>query len=159
MEGSGQLLRAHHGPLVQECIKPPFRRAQLNLYLIFFFCFSDFHKVGGFEIFEKCISHEEDEVRWKLLELAATLSQNNPYCQQVLLQDPILNLGKLLDVLDNDPSDTVRTKALYAISCKNNYTVEFCYHACGWWIVHSSVIVQRLGPFPNCTDTSPIPTQ
>ena len=78
--------------------------------------FSDFHKVGGFTIFDVCLKHDSPEVRSLCLELIATLVQNNPYCQSAVLESQLL--PAMLNILDNDTSSAVKTKALYAISCK-----------------------------------------
>ncbi|KAH3884552.1 hsp70-binding protein 1-like isoform X2 [Dreissena polymorpha] len=75
----------------------------------------DFHKIGGFTIFLLCLEHVEPELRWQCLNLIATLTQNNPYCQAAVLQAGLL--PTLLAMLDTDTDPTVRTKALYAISC------------------------------------------
>ena len=77
---------------------------------------SDFHKVGGFTIFGVCLKHESPEIRSLCLELIATLVQNNPYCQSAVLESQLL--PAMLNILDNDTSSAVKTKALYAISCK-----------------------------------------
>ena len=65
-----------------------------------------------------CLKHESPEVRSLCLELVATLVQNNPYCQAAVLETQLL--PTMLNVLDNDKSSAVKTKALYAISCKLN---------------------------------------
>ncbi|WAR03324.1 HPBP1-like protein [Mya arenaria] len=75
----------------------------------------DFHKIGGFDIFPVCLSNEEGELRWQCLDLVATMVQNNPYCQTATLEAGLL--PTMLDLMDNDPDPTVKTKALYAMSC------------------------------------------
>lgn len=75
----------------------------------------DFHKIGGFAVFPKLFADEEAEIRWQSLELVASLVQNNPYCQNAVLQSQILPV--LLEMLDTDHDPTVKTKALYAVSC------------------------------------------
>ena len=79
-------------------------------------CFSDFHKIGGFEILDQCVKHDSSDVRSLCLELIATLVQNNPYCQAAVLEAKLL--PTMLNILDNDDASSAKTKALYAISCK-----------------------------------------
>lgn len=78
--------------------------------------FSDFHKIGGFDIFPLCLDSDEPEIRWQCLELVASLVQNNPYCQTAVLQASLM--PTVLHMLDTDSDPTVKTKALYAVSCK-----------------------------------------
>lgn len=75
----------------------------------------DFHKIGGFSLLPLVFAHSESEIRWRGLELVGVLTQNNPYCQTAVLQEQIL--PELLRILDTDQDGTVRTKALYAVSC------------------------------------------
>lgn len=75
----------------------------------------DFHKIGGFAIFSQCIASPEAEIRWLTLELIAALTQNNPYCQTAIMEHGLL--PTVLAMLDTDSDPTVKTKALYAISC------------------------------------------
>jgi len=57
------------------------------------------------------------ELRWRSSDLIATLTQNNPYCQNAVVEANLLPLlVKLLD--DASEDEQVRVKALYAISCK-----------------------------------------
>ncbi|XP_069134050.1 hsp70-binding protein 1-like [Argopecten irradians] len=75
----------------------------------------DFHKIGGYEVLAKQFDNSEAEIRWNSLELLGILVQNNPYCQEAALKHELLPL--VLRIIDNDNNATVRTKALYAISC------------------------------------------
>ena len=77
---------------------------------------SDFHKIGGFTIFQESLESEEGEIRWSCLELIASLAQNNPYCQTAILQHGLMQT--ILKMLDTDSNPTVKVKALYAVSCK-----------------------------------------
>ena len=55
-------------------------------------------------------------LRWRAAQLIGTCSQN-----VAAIQEQVLGLGalrKLLRLLDRDPCDTVRVKALFAISCE-----------------------------------------
>ncbi|XP_067928933.1 hsp70-binding protein 1-like [Watersipora subatra] len=75
----------------------------------------DFHKVGGFIIFTTLLRHEDDGVKSKCAELIANLCQNNPYCQEKLLETNEMN--RLME-MTGSPRETplIRTKALYALS-------------------------------------------
>ncbi|ESO97507.1 hypothetical protein LOTGIDRAFT_181506 [Lottia gigantea] len=75
----------------------------------------DFHKIGGFEILPQLLNHEESELRWNCLEVIAEIVQNNPYCQKAVLEHGLMPV--LLKMLDTDSNNTVKTKALYALSC------------------------------------------
>ncbi|PVD33759.1 hypothetical protein C0Q70_05019 [Pomacea canaliculata] len=75
----------------------------------------DFHKIGGFSIFPIVLQHPDSDIRWRGLDLMATLVQNNPYCQVAILQEGFL--PQIVTILDKDPDPITRTKALYAISC------------------------------------------
>jgi len=78
---------------------------------------SDFHKIGGFHILPLLLSSRHAELRWRTADLIATLTQNNPYCQNAVLEVNLLPL--LLKLLDDALEDEqVRIKALYAVSCK-----------------------------------------
>lgn len=75
----------------------------------------DFHKIGGFFILIPCLNSPHDGVRWRCCQLIATISQNNPYCQQQVLVEGVLPI--LLKILENDSCVEARIKALYALSC------------------------------------------
>jgi len=78
---------------------------------------SDFHRIGGFHILPLLLSSGHAELRWRAADLIATLTQNNPYCQNAVLEAKLLPmLVKLLD--DASEDEQVRVKALYAVSCK-----------------------------------------
>lgn len=61
-------------------------------------------------------------MRWLCLDLIATLVQNNPYCQEAVIQAEML--PKMLEMLDKDCDATVKTKALYAVSCKSYFCIS-----------------------------------
>lgn len=67
-------------------------------------------------IFPTCLDNDEAEVRWQCLDLIAILVQNNPYCQEAILEAALL--PTILEILDKDSNATVKTKALYAVSCE-----------------------------------------
>ncbi|EEB15449.1 Hsp70-binding protein, putative [Pediculus humanus corporis] len=76
---------------------------------------NDFHKIGGFCIFKPCLQSIHSSIRWRGAELIAQLCQNNPYCQNKVLESKLV--PTLLQMIDSDIDDLVRVKALYAISC------------------------------------------
>ncbi|XP_077994210.1 hsp70-binding protein 1-like [Glandiceps talaboti] len=75
----------------------------------------DLHKIGGMPILKQCLRDCNSEIRWRCADLLATMTQNNPYTQQVLLDDQFLPV--LIELLEKDEAEMVRIKALYAISC------------------------------------------
>ncbi|KAK6634090.1 hypothetical protein RUM44_004698 [Polyplax serrata] len=76
---------------------------------------NDFHKIGGFCILRPCLESMHSSLRWRGAELIAELCQNNPYCQNKVLEIQLMPC--LLQMIDSDTEDTVRIKALYAVSC------------------------------------------
>ncbi|KAF5281051.1 hypothetical protein FQR65_LT14885 [Abscondita terminalis] len=76
---------------------------------------NDFHKIGGFSIFNPCLKCKRAEIRAGACEVLAELCQNNPYCQRVVLDTGLI--PTLLKLLSSDMSETVCAKSLYAISC------------------------------------------
>lgn len=75
----------------------------------------DFHKLNGYDLLPSLMNHENAEIRALVCDLIGTCAQNNPYCQETLLNAKFLPL--LLQKLDKDVCDEVKIKALYAISC------------------------------------------
>ncbi|XP_013774726.1 hsp70-binding protein 1-like [Limulus polyphemus] len=75
----------------------------------------DFHKLGGFSVLQSLLREPDTEVKALTAELVAELVQNNPYCQKVAIEHHLV--VTLLNVLDHDPDELVKVKALYAISC------------------------------------------
>lgn len=55
-------------------------------------------------------------MRWRAADLLAVCVQNNPYCQKAAMEMKLL--PKLVTLLETDPSNQVKIKALYAISCE-----------------------------------------
>lgn len=78
---------------------------------------NDFYKVGGFSILGPCLNSPHGSIRWKVAELIAELTQNNPFCQERMLEAGFLPI--LLNMVDSDEVEMARVKALYAISCKS----------------------------------------
>ncbi|RNA05940.1 Hsp70-binding 1 [Brachionus plicatilis] len=74
----------------------------------------DFHKINSYNLINQLLNDKITEIRALTCELVGTLAQNNPYCQETLINDKYLPI--LLYKLDKD-SDSVKVKALFAISC------------------------------------------
>lgn len=78
---------------------------------------NDFYKIGGFAIFGPCLNSNHSSLRWRAADIIAELTQNNPYCQEKVLEAGLMPM--LLNMVDTDPSEQSRIKALYALSCKS----------------------------------------
>ncbi|XP_012252016.2 hsp70-binding protein 1-like isoform X1 [Athalia rosae] len=76
---------------------------------------NDFYKIGGFTIFGPCLNSTHSSLRWRAADIIAELTQNNPYCQEKILEAGLMPI--LLNMVDTDPSEQTRIKALYAVSC------------------------------------------
>lgn len=76
---------------------------------------NDFYKIGGFAIFGPCLNSPHSSIRWRAADVIAELAQNNPFCQDRFVESGLFPI--LLNMIDTDPAETVRVKALYAVSC------------------------------------------
>lgn len=74
---------------------------------------NDFFKVGGFCILNPCLASKHVSVRSAALRVIRDLAQNNPFCQEKLLDHGILN--KLVESV-SDTSDLVSCDGMGAIS-------------------------------------------
>lgn len=74
---------------------------------------NDFYKIGGFCILLPCLSSAYADVRQSTAELVAELAQNNPFCQERLLEHGVL--PKLFELLSDESK--VAVASLHAISC------------------------------------------
>jgi len=86
---------------------------------------NDFHKIGGFCIFRPCLNSAHGSLRWRAADIIAELTQNNPYCQERVLEADLLPV--LLSLVNVDPVQQVQVKALYALSClirENDHALE-----------------------------------
>ncbi|KAA0184453.1 hypothetical protein HAZT_HAZT000352 [Hyalella azteca] len=78
---------------------------------------NDLVKMGGFPVLLSCLDSPHALVLELSCEVLAVVCQNNPKCQDELLKHHGV-LDKLLNLLDNNASPvTVKTKALFAVSC------------------------------------------
>lgn len=89
----------------------------------------DFHKIGGFPAIIQFLKHSNSNLRLNAADVLATVSQNNEYCQDILLKEHNA-LGLLLEMsiqLDTDVKQLVAIKAMYAISClirQNSFGID-----------------------------------
>ncbi|CAH1971471.1 unnamed protein product [Acanthoscelides obtectus] len=74
---------------------------------------NDFHKIGGFMILFPCLRSPHPRIRVGGCELLAVLCQNNPYCQQVIIDNGFVS--ELLRIVEKDEDINVCIKALYAL--------------------------------------------
>ncbi|XP_065079976.1 hsp70-binding protein 1-like isoform X1 [Ochlerotatus camptorhynchus] len=74
---------------------------------------NDFFKVGGNVIINPGLDSPNSDVRAGTLRLIAELAQNNPYCQQQLLEAN--TLPRTVELLSDEPA--VASQAMHAISC------------------------------------------
>lgn len=75
---------------------------------------NDFYKVGGFCVLEKGLSSSHNRVKSATLRLLKDLAQNNPFCQEKLMEQNIL--PQLIELLSNESTDQVSCDSLSAIS-------------------------------------------
>lgn len=76
---------------------------------------SNFHKIGGFKALKECLESPHPSLRSGASHLIGEVGQNNPYCQDKLLEEGFIE--QLLSQLDTDEDPHCQVKALYAISC------------------------------------------
>lgn len=75
--------------------------------------FTDFFKIGGFQIIIPCLNSEYAEVRSETALLVGELAQNNPFCQQHLLELDVM--PRLIELLSDESE--VASHSFHAISC------------------------------------------
>jgi len=82
---------------------------------------NDLAKINGYPLIVSLLlgnGENEPQIRAAACELAAVCAQNNPICQQGLLDfDNSRLLPLLIERLCYDPDQQVKIKALYAVSC------------------------------------------
>ncbi|CAG9864335.1 unnamed protein product [Phyllotreta striolata] len=74
---------------------------------------NDFHKIGGFLILNPCLRCRDGKIRATTCELIGVLSQNNPYCQNVMIQNGFVTT--LLGIIEKDLDVQVIVKAILAL--------------------------------------------
>ena len=74
----------------------------------------DFGKIGGAEALLTLLDSPHAGLRWRSAEVVATVVQNNPACQQMMLEKNLL--GTLMNLVESDLDATTRTKAFLGIS-------------------------------------------
>nr|BAN21189.1 hsp70 binding protein [Riptortus pedestris] len=76
---------------------------------------NDFFKLGGFDVVNMCLESPSAGIRWRIADVVAQCTQNNPFCQAhavaMNFQQPLLTMVDL----DND--DKCKVKAFFAVSC------------------------------------------
>ncbi|KAK9874295.1 hypothetical protein WA026_002648 [Henosepilachna vigintioctopunctata] len=75
---------------------------------------NDFHKIGGFLILKPCLNSGHPAVQAGGCALIAELCQNNPYCQNIIIENEFVPI--LLHILNTDSNSLVGVKCLYALS-------------------------------------------
>lgn len=73
--------------------------------------------MGGFPLLPQLLDINREGIQCRTADLIAELVQNNPHCQNAALQCSLVK--NLLDLVDSHELETVRVKALYALSCMN----------------------------------------
>ncbi|XP_026487145.1 hsp70-binding protein 1 [Vanessa tameamea] len=74
----------------------------------------DFQKLGGFAVFPICYGSENEDIRIRTSQLLAEICQNNPHCQERVLEYGLLNV---LLHLANSEKGYALAKCISAISC------------------------------------------
>jgi hypothetical protein len=74
----------------------------------------DFGQIGGADALLSLLASPHAGLRWRSAEVVATVVQNNPDCQLMMLERNVLET--LMDMVESDEDVTVRTKAFLAIS-------------------------------------------
>lgn len=74
----------------------------------------DFYKIGGFVIIKPLLNSQYEDIRVGGANLIAELSQNNPFCQEHLLE---INVYPRLIELLSETSHKVVCASIHAISC------------------------------------------
>lgn len=76
---------------------------------------NDFFKLGGFDIVSMCLESPSAGIRWRIADIIAQCTQNNPFCQahavSMNFQQP------LLIMVDADKDSECKVKAFFAVSC------------------------------------------
>jgi len=76
---------------------------------------SDFLKMGGVEFLSRFVVSSHSGLRWRILDLMATILQNNEWAQNEASAKGWLSI--FVAALEKDPVHLVRIKGLYALSC------------------------------------------
>lgn len=76
---------------------------------------SDFIKIGGVDSLLAYLNSQNGGLRWRLLDVMATVVQNNEWAQNEARKKDWMKL--FVELLEKDNVILVRIKALYAISC------------------------------------------
>jgi len=74
----------------------------------------DFFTIGGLDILGPLLENSDDQIRMETCSLLATLVQNHPHCQRIIVQSGLQE--KLLKILEHSTNPDLQTKAVTAIS-------------------------------------------
>lgn len=74
----------------------------------------DFGRIGGAEALLSLLESERAGLRWRSSEVVATIVQNNPACQDMMLKLGVI--PTLVQLVEKDSDHVVRTKALLALA-------------------------------------------
>lgn len=74
----------------------------------------DFGQIGGAAALLSLLKSPHAGLRWRAAEVVATVVQNNPACQDMMLEFDVLTV--LSELVESDTDARVRTKALLAIA-------------------------------------------
>lgn len=83
----------------------------------------DLHLIGGLAPVVECLPSVHTDIRWRALDLIATVVQNNPICQS--FAEELQILSKVLPMLD-DSNTMVVAKSVRCLSClvRDNATLQ-----------------------------------
>lgn len=73
-------------------------------------------KLGGFGIISTFLTSENTELVRLAAEIIGISCQNHPRCQKAIFEDPKI-FEDLFTILRSQQNDTVKMKAVFAISC------------------------------------------
>ena len=109
---------------------------------------TDFYNIGGFEVLASLLQDKRLSIKVAAAELIATFVQNNPFCQQKVLEDPFLLTHLLSRVQDDGEEAELRIKCLYAVSCAPTIcsSPPFTSHHQSFIFIYSFTIHSYISP-------------
>jgi hsp70-interacting protein len=90
----------------------------------------DFFTIGGLDVLTLLLDHNDEDTRAKACSLLATLVQNNDHCQRIIVQSGLQQ--KLLKIVEESNNPDLKTKAVTAISGKDNLKAYFLLNIIGF---------------------------
>lgn len=88
----------------------------------FSFAILDFYKIGGYRLLVPLLGSSYAFFRAGAANLIAEMAQNNTFSQEMLKEWKVLEV--ILKMLDHDPDESARRKALFAISALIRQNIE-----------------------------------